>query len=89
VALITGPWTTGLDPTSHVYPAIVWVLVIWTATHAAVGLVMQVYCLARRLAGRMDAQHDIDIANVVLYWHFVAFTSVITVAVIAGFPQVK
>ena len=33
-ALIAGPWTTGLDPTSHVYPAIVWVLVIWTAAHA-------------------------------------------------------
>ena len=50
---------------------------------------MQVYCLARRLAGRMTAQHDIDIANVVLYWHFVALTSVITVAVIAGFPGGK
>jgi cytochrome c oxidase subunit I+III len=88
-ALIAGPWTTRLDPTNHVYPAIVWILVIWTAMHAAIGLIMQVYCLARRFAGRMNAQHDIDIANVVLYWHFVALMSVITVAVIAGFPQVK
>ena len=29
-ALLAGPWLTGLDPTTHVYPAIVWVLVIWT-----------------------------------------------------------
>jgi cytochrome c oxidase subunit I+III len=88
-ALIAGPWTTRLDPTTHVYPAIVWVLVIWTVAHAAIGLIMQLYCLARRLTGRMTAQHDMDIANVLLYWHFVALTSAVTVAVIAGFPQVK
>ena len=34
-ALLAGPWFTGLDPTSHVYPATVWVLVIWTAVHVA------------------------------------------------------
>jgi cytochrome c oxidase subunit I+III len=88
-ALVAGPWAAGLDPASDIYPAIVWMLVIWTATHAAIGFIMQGYCLARRLAGRMTAEHDIDIANVVLYWHFVALTSVITVAVIAGFPLLK
>lgn len=88
-SLIAGPWLTGLDPTDHVYPAIVWTLVIWTVVHIAIGFVMQLYCLARRLAGRMTARHDIDIANVVLYWHFVAVTVVMTVAVIAGFPEVK
>ena len=87
-ALLAGPWVTGLDPTSHVYPATVWMLVIWTAVHVAVGLIMQLYCLARRLAGRMTARYDIDIRNVALYWHFTALTVVITVAVIAGFPLV-
>jgi cytochrome c oxidase subunit I+III len=88
VALLAGPWLTGLDPTRHVYPAIVWLLVIWTVLHVAAGLVMHLYCIARRLAGRMSARHDIDIANVTLYWHFAALTVVITVAVIAGFPLV-
>jgi len=88
-ALIAGPWLTGLDPKSHVYPAIVWALVIWTAFHIGLGVIMQGYCLARRLAGRMTARHDIDIANVTLYWHFTVITVVITVAVIAGFPLVK
>jgi cytochrome c oxidase subunit I+III len=88
-SLISGPWLTGLDPTDHVYPAIVWTLVIWTVLHIAIGFIMQLYCLARRLAGRMTARHDIDIANAVLYWHFVAVTVVMTVAVIAGFPEVK
>ena len=88
-ALFAGPWSTGLDPKTHVYPAIVWVLVIWTAFHVLIGIIMQLYCLARRLAGRMTARYDIDIANVALYWHFIAITVVVTVSVIAGFPLVK
>ena len=87
-ALVAGPWNTGLDPASHVYPAIVWVLVLWTVVNIAFGLIMQMYCLARRLAGRMTARYDADIHNVVLYWHFTALTVVVTVAVIAGFPLV-
>jgi cytochrome c oxidase subunit I+III len=88
-ALIAGPWFTRLDPTVHVYAAIVWVLVIWTASHAVLGIIMQVYCAARRIAGRMTAQHDQDIVNATLFWHFVAFTAVVTVAVVAGFPLVS
>ena len=85
-ALIAAPWFTGLDPTSHVYPATVWILVIWTAAQVFVGVIMQLYCLARRIAGRMTARYDSDISNVALYWHFTALTAAITVAVIAGFP---
>jgi cytochrome c oxidase subunit I+III len=85
-ALIAGPWLTGLDPERHVYGAIVWILIIWCAAHAGVGIIMHGYCAARRLAGRMTAQHDQDIVNVALYWHFVAFKVFITVAVIGGFP---
>jgi cytochrome c oxidase subunit I+III len=62
--------------------------VVWTALHAAAGVVMHVYCLARRFFGRMTARHDIDIANVTLYWHFSAFTAVATVALLAGFPRI-
>ena len=52
-ALLAGPWTTGLDPTSHAYPAIVWALAVWIALHLAVGVIMQAYCLARSWFGRM------------------------------------
>src|SRR5687767_2480314 len=85
-ALTAGPWLTGLDPQRHVYGAIVWILVIWSAAHVGVGIIMHAYCAARRLAGRMTAQHDQDIVNVALYWHFVAFTVCTTVVLIAGFP---
>ena len=87
-ALLAGPWFTGLDPQAHVYPATVWLLVLWTVIHVAVGMYMQLYCIARRLSGRMSARYDGDITNVALYWHFTALTSVVTVAVIAGFPLV-
>ncbi len=85
-ALVAGPWMAGMDPTEHAYPATVWVLAGWTAAHVCAGVIMQLYCVARRLAGRMTATHDIDIHNVTLYWHFVAITALVTVAVIGGFP---
>jgi cytochrome c oxidase subunit I+III len=88
LALLAGPWRAGLDPTSHVYPAIVWLLVGWTVFHVAVGLVMHLYCAGRRLAGRMTAVFDIDIRNVALYWHFTMLTAAVTTLVIAGFPLV-
>ena len=85
-ALLYAPYVTGLDPTLHSYPAIVWVLVLWTSVHVALGILMQFYCLARSFAGRLTRQYDIDIHNVVLYWQFVAITAAVTVAVIAFFP---
>jgi cytochrome c oxidase subunit I+III len=85
-ALVTAPIATGMDPTRHVYPATVWVLVIWAAIHLGVGVIMQLYCIARRLAGRLTGTYDIDMSNVGLYWHFAAATLVVTVGVIAGFP---
>jgi cytochrome c oxidase subunit I+III len=45
--------------------------------------------VARRVAGRMTARFEIDIVNTALYWHFVAITMVVTLAVIAGFPLVS
>jgi cytochrome c oxidase subunit I+III len=86
-AILAGPYFTGMNPASHIYPAIVWVLVIWTAVHVAVGILMQLYCIARRLAGRLTPIYDIDVQNVTLYWHFMAITIGLTVAVIAGFPH--
>ena len=85
-ALLAGPWLADMDPTRHAYDATVWLLLAWTVAHLVVGALMQAYCVARRIAGRMTAVHDIDIRNVALYWHFVAVTVVVTVAVVAGFP---
>ena len=87
-ALVAGPWDEALDPAATAYGATVWVLIVWTVVHIGVGTIMQLYCMARRLAARMTPRHDQDIVNVTLYWHFVALTVVMTVGVVAGFPEV-
>lgn len=88
-AILAGPWLTGMAPTTHVYPAIVWILCIWVALHAALGALMVMYCTARFLAGRASCEHDIDLCNVTLYWHFMWFMAATTVAVLVLFPGVS
>ena len=86
-AALAGPWQHGMDPASHVYPAIVWLLVLWVVAHAAVGVVMHFYCLARSFAGRLSARYDMDLRNSALYWHFVLIQAVLTFLVIGLFPE--
>jgi cytochrome c oxidase subunit I+III len=86
LAGLAGPWFSGLDPTRHVYPAIVWVLVIWMATHALLGVIMQLFVLARSLAGRMTPVYDGDVRNITVYEHFLALSALITFLVIGFFP---
>ena len=87
-ALLAGPYFANMDPEQHVYQATVWLLLIWCAAHAALGILMNGYCMARRLAGRMTAEYDMDISNVALYWHFALLMTLVTVATVAGFPLV-
>jgi cytochrome c oxidase subunit I+III len=88
-AMLAGPWLTGMNPTEHVYSATVWLLVIWNVLHAVVGVIMQLYCLASRAAGRMTGRYDIDIQNVALYWHFVAVTAATTFIAVSVFPSLR
>jgi cytochrome c oxidase subunit I len=85
-ALVAGPWSTGLDPTSHAYPAIVWALVIWIVAHLFAGFIMQAYCLTRSVWRKLTPDHDADLWNVTLYWHFAGFCALLTALVIGGFP---
>lgn len=88
-ALILAMTRSEMEPTSHVYPAIVWTLVGWTSAHLALGVIMLGYCLARRMAGRMTTQYDADISNVTLYWHFAATTALVALGVVIGFPALS
>jgi cytochrome c oxidase subunit I len=88
-ALLYAPYVTGLDPVQHSYPAIVWVLALWAALHLLLGILMTLYCLAGSIAGRLTREYDIDIHNVVLYWHFAAITVAVTVATISLFPLAR
>ncbi|MFP5306830.1 MAG: hypothetical protein ACLGI7_13525, partial [Gammaproteobacteria bacterium] len=72
-----------------VYPAVVWVTIVWNLLHAGVGLIMLLYCCARSLAGRLTPEHDIDSCNAALYWHFMAVTVVLSLGTLGLFPQVS
>jgi cytochrome c oxidase subunit I len=89
LALMAGPWTTGLDPTAHSYPAIVWGLVVWIVLHLGAGMIMQAYALARSIFGKLTPRHDADLWNVTLYWHFTGFCALLTALVIGGFPLLQ
>jgi len=86
VAAVAGPVLSGIDPTLHTYGAMVCALVVWCVAHLALGVLMTLYCLARRLFRRMDATHDAELVNVGLYGHFLLMTIIVTVAVVVGFP---
>ena len=86
LAMAAGPWTTGLDPTVNSYPAIVWCLVLWVLAHLVAGFIMQAYGLARLVYRKATPSHDADLWNITLYWHFTAFSGVLTALVIGGFP---
>ncbi|MGJ3629244.1 hypothetical protein AB5I41_24635 [Sphingomonas sp. MMS24-JH45] len=82
---IAGPWLSGLAPRLHVYPAIVWTL---TMDRGAFGRRrdLQLYALARSLAGRMTPRHDADVRNVTVYHHFLAVTAIVAYGTIGLFP---
>lgn len=78
---------SGLEPTSHVYPAIIWAIMIWTIVHTAVGLIMLGYCIAGATFGKITPEHDADLCNVTLYWHFIIITVVVASLVIGLLPR--
>ncbi|MEY8840443.1 cytochrome c oxidase subunit I [Cribrihabitans sp. XS_ASV171] len=84
IAAVRGP---GLDPTSHVYPAMMWALVVWTCAHIVAGVIMQLYCLAGSFAGKLTPRYDADLWNTTLFWHFLGLTCLITAAMIGLLPR--
>ena len=80
--------SSGLEPKSHVYPAIIWAVMVWTVVHTGAGVIMQCYCLAGSLFGKLTPDHDADIWNVTLFWHFVCLTVVVAGLTIGVMPRV-
>lgn len=89
LAGLAGPYLHDMQPTVHVYPAIVWVISLWTVLHGLVAIIMQLYCLAGSFAGRLTASYDADLRNVMLYWHFLMITAMISFGVLGLFPEVR
>ncbi|AJE49057.1 cytochrome c oxidase subunit I [Celeribacter indicus] len=77
-----------LEPTSHVYPALIWALAVWIVAHSIAGFVMQIYCLAGSLTGKLTPRYDADLWNISLYWHFFLISALVTCAVIGPVARV-
>ncbi len=86
-ALIMGPAKAGFDPVAHVFPAITWLLLGWTALHALVGVIMLLFCIAGLFSGRLSKHFTADLHNVTLYWHFLFFTLLVTLLTCVVFPR--
>ncbi len=80
-------WLEGLWPREHAFGATAWVIVLWVAAHFAVGVIMHGYVVARSLAGRMTPRYDAELANVALYWDFMAITATTTFLLLGVFPR--
>ncbi|WP_334062436.1 cytochrome c oxidase subunit I [Limimaricola cinnabarinus] len=76
-----------LHPTSHVYPAMMWALMVWVVAHGIAGTIMQLYCLAGSLFGKLTPRYDADLWNVTLFWHFLGLTALVTGAMIGLVPR--
>lgn len=87
VALVGAIWLPDLDPKAHVYPAMMWALVVWTVAHVAAGVIMQAYCLAGSVFGKLTPRYDADLWNTTLFWHFLAITCLTTTALIGIVPR--
>ncbi|WP_036180365.1 cbb3-type cytochrome c oxidase subunit I [Palleronia rufa] len=78
---------SGLDPTSHVYPAMLYAVAVWTAAHTVAGVVMQLYCLAGTVWGKVLPEYDAPVWNTVLFWHFMLVTALGSAAAIGLLPR--
>ncbi len=86
-SLILAVSSRELEPTSHVYPATVWALMVWTTFHIGVGLLMQGYTLAASLFGKLTPRYDAILVNVCLFWHFLCVITAVTVLTLGVLPR--
>jgi cytochrome c oxidase subunit I+III len=77
----------GLSPTASGYGAIVHVILFLTGFFATVVVILALFALARRIAGRLDAQRRVTFDNARIFWHYVVVQSLAGLALVHGFPR--
>jgi heme/copper-type cytochrome/quinol oxidase subunit 3 len=76
-----------LDPSGSSYGATVQTVVALGATCALVVTVFALFALARRLAGLLDRERRNVLDNTRLLWHYTVAQSLVSLALIHGFPR--
>ncbi|MGZ9811465.1 cytochrome c oxidase subunit I [Pseudoroseicyclus sp. H15] len=77
-----------LSPGTHSYPAILCALTIWMVAHSGLGALMQLYCLAGSIFGKLTPRYDADLRNTTLFWHFHTLAALTAAAVLGLAPLV-
>ena len=76
-----------LSPQESAYGAIVHALLAVDAFFAAVAVVLSLFAVARRLAGRADRERRVTFDNARLFWHYTVAQSLVGLALVHGFPR--
>jgi len=78
------------EPTGHAHRAVIFLVFVYAALHAVVGLILALYGIARSLAGRLSAARSVDL-RIGSLWHLytaasgvVALGATIALTLLAG-----
>jgi cytochrome c oxidase subunit I+III len=76
----------GLPPTHHAFPAMVWMMALYTQVHLAAAAMLAAFVLARQAAGLVTPHRRMTVMLTLLAWDFAVFTGVASMAVLALWP---
>jgi len=76
----------GVDPRGNAVGAAIWAIAGYHLIHLGIVLLMGLYALARSLAGRLTREHDADMKNISLFWHYTSVQGAVAVAVLYLMP---
>ncbi|MDX0893748.1 cytochrome c oxidase subunit I [Sinorhizobium medicae] len=82
-----GHLTTGLDPGENAYGAMVYLGAVLFAQLVLALLIMDLFTLARHLAGKLDAVRRVTYDNYALLYHYTVAQSLLGLGLIHGFPR--
>jgi cytochrome c oxidase subunit I+III len=78
----------GVTPTGSAYGAAVYLILSLHGFFATVVVAMAIYALARRLAGKLDAERRSAFDTMMIYWHYAVLQAVLGVLLLHGFPRI-
>ena len=91
VAVVVGwRWLAGMgaSPVAHSYGATLWTLAGYAGLHVAMGAAMALWCLARLGLRMIDSWRSLTLHVCRLWWRFTAAGTLVTLALVVGFPHV-
>jgi heme/copper-type cytochrome/quinol oxidase subunit 3 len=77
----------GLRPGGSAYGAAVFLLVSLHGFYASIVIMMALFTLARRVAGKLDDVRRVTFDNTRLFWHYTVAQSLVGLVLAHGFPR--